>query len=495
VADDVFGIVGSTQADVFRVSAVVAEGGFAVVYRARHEGFRADVALKCLKVPGAMTTAQQHDFLEKFREEGELLFRLSALIPTVVRPLQLGALSVKDGRFVPFIALEWLDGESLDSIINKRRAAGKAPLDLARVARLLGPVARALECAHAFPGPDGRISILHRDLKPENLFVAHVHGQETPKVLDFGIGKVKSVATQMVGRVSADQSGLSAFTPAYGAPEQWLPKRYGQTGPWTDVFGFALCIVEALTGKAPFDGDAPATMGACIDETNRPTPRTLGVSVPDGVERALARALAVDPRERTHDIGQLWDEIERAAGVVTARIGAKSASLLESIPPPPELALPELELELDAPAAAPAKVPSSAKVLAKPPAEDDFKITGLSSQIGASGATAARAAQSSGVELDAGSFAPPSAARARGQRVAAAVSVRRDGAASTAKVVRSFSPALTLIGVGVAVMAVGLIAQFLNVDLALGPVRPFWIAAPLVVLGLARLIRVLGAST
>src|SRR5687768_1076238 len=336
MAEDVFGIVGSLQAAVFRVERVVAEGGFGVVYRAHHEGFKAAVALKCLKIPGQFTPEQRQAFLQKFQEEGEVLFRLSALIPSVVRPLHVGTLETSNHPFVPFIALEWLDGESLDSVIERRRRAGKPPLDLGRVTRMMGPVARALECAHKFPGPSGaQLSILHRDLKPENLFLAKVHGQETLKILDFGIGKVRSAATQMVGRVSAEQGGLAAFTPAYGAPEQWLPKRYGQTGPWTDVWGFALCAVEALTAKAPFDGDAPAVMGACINEAERPTPLTLGVKLPDRAEAAFRKALAVDPVDRFHDIGAFWDEIEAASGHATPRLTMRSA-MGDSAPPPSE---------------------------------------------------------------------------------------------------------------------------------------------------------------
>src|SRR5262245_54521154 len=92
VAADVFGIVGTLQAGAFRVEQVVAEGGFAVIYRAHHEAFRAKVALKCLKVPSTLSEAQKTQFLERFREEAELLFRLSAGIPTIVRPLHVGTL-------------------------------------------------------------------------------------------------------------------------------------------------------------------------------------------------------------------------------------------------------------------------------------------------------------------------------------------------------------------------------------------------------------------
>src|SRR6186713_1507353 len=184
MAEDVFGIVGSLQAAVFRVERVVAEGGFAVVYRAHHEGFRAAVALKCLKLPGTLSEAKQTEFLDKFRAEGELLFRLSAAIPAVVRPLHVGTVKSSKASFVPFIALEWLDGRNLDAFIEERRRHGKPALDLKRAVQLLAPAARALEQAHAFPGPSGRVSILHRDLKPENLFVVDVDGREMIKVLD-----------------------------------------------------------------------------------------------------------------------------------------------------------------------------------------------------------------------------------------------------------------------------------------------------------------------
>jgi serine/threonine protein kinase len=78
---DPFGIAGTVQARFFRVERAVAEGGFGVVYRAHHEVFRAPVALKCLKVPDSLNEKSREAFLEKFRSEGELLFRLSAALP------------------------------------------------------------------------------------------------------------------------------------------------------------------------------------------------------------------------------------------------------------------------------------------------------------------------------------------------------------------------------------------------------------------------------
>lgn len=320
MAEDVFGIVGTVVGGAFNVEAVVAEGGFAVVYRAYHGAFHAPVALKCLKVPN-VGRADQKEFLERFREEGEVLFRLSMSIPAVVRPLHVDAFETDRGVFVPYMALEWLDGETLDVQVARRVQEGRPPMSPKRVVRLLTSVARALDRAHKFPGPDGPVSIVHRDLKPDNIVIATINGEEVVKILDFGIAKVKSAVGQVAGRLSqsAGSAGAVPFTPGYAAPEQWFPKRYGQTGPWTDVWGLALTCVEAMAGKAVIDGDHAAMMGTAIDEKRRPTPRNEGVDVSDAVEKVFLKALAVDPRDRYADAGEFWDELEEALGMPRSR--------------------------------------------------------------------------------------------------------------------------------------------------------------------------------
>ncbi|HEV8247458.1 MAG TPA: serine/threonine-protein kinase [Polyangiaceae bacterium] len=481
MAEDVFAIVGSLQAGAFRVTTVVAEGGFAVVYRAHHEGFRADVALKCLKIPGAMSDEQRRGFLQKFQEEGELLFRLSALIPAVVRPLHVGAIeNAKNGAFVPFIALEWLEGESLDALITRRRRADKPALDLQRAVALLGPAARALECAHKFPGPEGMVSVLHRDMKPENLFVSKSHGQETLKILDFGIGKVKSVATQIVGRVSSE-GGLSAFTPAYGAPEQWLPKRYGQTGTWTDVWGFALTMVELITGRPPLEGDLQAVMGACLDERQRPTPRHLGASVPDAVEAAFKKALALDPKDRYADIGEFWDAIEGSVGIRTPRIGVEQRSHLDSVAPPGSSAhdaIPDLEFGLPA---RPAK-PAPAR---RPALDSSPDMAFLRNDAGGQ------------LALDAAAVADAPRARPKAagpvslpvSRIARASTMRGDSLRPSAgTIVARMMPGLKILMLAAAIMIADIAyAAHAGAPFTIGPARAFWVAGPLGVIGLFKL--------
>jgi serine/threonine protein kinase len=310
MAEDLFGIVGTTIASAYHVESVVAEGGFGIVYRARHAGFRAPVALKCLKVPQHLGVEYQARFLEQFRAEAEVMFRLSASTRTVTRPLHVDVMTAPNGAFVPFMVLEWLEGDTLDALIRARAAAGKRPFTLPELVPLFEPIAKALERAHHSEGPTGAETIAHCDLKPENVFVANVGGERVPKILDFGVAQVRGAATR------AAQAGdeVALFTPAYGAPEQWSPKELGETGPWTDVWGLALTLVEALAGKPVITGSHVAVRSQILDRARRPSPRTHGVVVSDRVEAVFQRALAVEPRDRQPDAGSFWRALIDASG-------------------------------------------------------------------------------------------------------------------------------------------------------------------------------------
>jgi eukaryotic-like serine/threonine-protein kinase len=316
LAEDRFRIVGKVVARTYRVESVVAEGGFGVVYRADHKGFRAKVALKCLKIPGSFNEVERQTFLEQFRSEAEVLFRLSSHNPHIVRPLHVDAFHTDDRQLVPFLALEWLEGRTLGALITARARAGKAPLSLERVVRLLTPVAQALVFAHNLPDADGKfVCVVHRDLKPENIFITRVGEEDVPKVLDFGISKAKSAAEQLAGHMSQVTNAVSAFSPAYASPEQWSPKRLGQTGPWTDVWGLALTVVETAKGADVIEGDQAEMMASILDASRRPTPRNEGLTVSDEVEAVFQRALAVDPKTRYQSVGEFWDALTLALGL------------------------------------------------------------------------------------------------------------------------------------------------------------------------------------
>jgi serine/threonine-protein kinase len=332
MAADRFGIVGTVIASAYHVESVVAEGGFGVVYRARHGGFRAPVALKCLKVPQHLAREYQRRFIEHFRAEGEVMFRLSASIPNVVRPLHVDTMTTPAGAFVPFLVLEWLEGETLDAVLRARVAAGKRPLGVPDALELLEPVGRALERAHHFTGPAGAESISHCDLKPENVFIATAGGERLVKILDFGVAKVRGAATRAAQGTPGSAPEPALFTPAYGAPEQWNPKQFGETGPWTDVWGLALTLVETLVGRPVLAGDQASVMRQALDPKRRPTPFASGVVVGDALEAVLTRALAVDPRERYPEAGAFVRALKDAAGGALEVAAAPAPEIPDLVP-------------------------------------------------------------------------------------------------------------------------------------------------------------------
>lgn len=367
---DSFQLLGTNLADTFQIESVVAHGGFAVVYRAHHLRFAAPVAVKCLKIPTNLNASERKDFLDRFQKEGEVMFRLSSSIPEIVRPLQYDSFKMPDGRLVPFIVLEWLEGQTLKDEIVSRLAASKPPMSFREGVEFLTPVARALGRAHRCPSPDGPLCILHCDLKPDNIFVTQNGGGESLRIFDFGISKVRNAATRQVGGSTVDAAG-SMFTPAYAAPEQWTPDRWGQTGPWTDVFSLALTLTEVITQRPAIDGPPAAMFAQAINPKDRPTPRRLGLAVHDSVDEVFRKALAVDPRERFQDIATFWDALEALIGVRSSSAGPRSS--LSAVaraemdggpplaqPPMPELGGLSFSGELDLPPPAPKQVPKAA---------------------------------------------------------------------------------------------------------------------------------------
>ena len=154
---------------------------------------------------------------------------------------------------------------------------------------------------------------MHRDLNPSNIFVAHSQGSSKLKVLDFGVAKVISDHALSLGPRVATIGQIRMFTPAYAAPEQFHDV-LGAIGPYTDVYSFAVMVVELLADRAPIEGEHIGEYAdRALDPGHRPTPRSMGVTVGDAVEAVLARAVTVDPSQRPHDIGEFWGMLKNAA--------------------------------------------------------------------------------------------------------------------------------------------------------------------------------------
>jgi formylglycine-generating enzyme required for sulfatase activity len=298
-------LVGKTLTGKYAVEAVVDEGGSSVVYRARHLVWNRPVAVKAFKTGSDLLSSEAQDaLLRGFIQEGAILAELSERSAAICQARDVATVTTARGDWVPFMVLEWLEGQSLEAVMQRERDHALPARTLSQAVRLLDPVAQALSLAH-------ERGIVHRDMKPGNVFVlGDARSESCPiKLLDFGIAKRCAHDSHTTG------AGPKSFTPSYGAPEQFWPC-FGPTSPATDVFALALVLVELVSGKDALIGDDVEDLAQqVIDRVRRPTPRARGAKVTDEVEAIFSRALSVMPRERYRSVIEMWTALRDTTGV------------------------------------------------------------------------------------------------------------------------------------------------------------------------------------
>lgn len=304
---DPFAIVGTLVERKYRVDRVVARGGFGVVYAGHHLGLDVPVAIKVLKPASETSDDAFIDLLAQFLDEARTLARLRH--PNIVAVLDAGVAHLDDmPAGVPWMVLEWLEGETLrDDLTRRRGRGGRTPVECMDLVR---PILEAMADAH-------HAGIAHRDLKPSNVMLAPSRRGVVARVLDFGIAKLMQPDGSEAASSgdTATESRVSSFTAASAAPEQLSGAR---TGPWTDVFALGLLLTELLTDAPPLPTDDPNEHYRAVFAPERPTPRRLGVDA-GAWERVLSRALAVRPSDRQANARELLEELERELGGATAR--------------------------------------------------------------------------------------------------------------------------------------------------------------------------------
>jgi serine/threonine-protein kinase len=268
--------VSDTRFGPYDVLTPLASGGMGGVYLATHHLTGEKVALKVLD--------------PLFTDHSEVVARLYAEQAVSARASHPGLVEIRAAERsaddVPYLVMEYLDGETLAAVTARGR------LDVGMVVALGAQIAGALEALHV-------AGFVHCDVKPANLFV--VRGRTKIKVIDFGVSR-------RIDEPPAQESSI-AGTPVYMAPEQWC----GRPVPASDVYALGCVLFELLTGDAPFEGSLPQLMWAHLEQ--RP-PRLSwlreGVSIE--LERVILRALAKDPADRptmlelARQLGQLARE-------------------------------------------------------------------------------------------------------------------------------------------------------------------------------------------
>jgi len=258
------------------------------------------------------------DFLLRFQNEAGSTGRIHhANVVTIFESAQ-----ADDGT--PYIAMEYLEGESLRQALQRRGA-----LPVPEVTEILQQVARGLNAAH-------KLGIIHRDIKPDNIFLTYAdddvgaplvgaqgRAQGPPlrpvevKLVDFGIAKLRESVTHTM-------TGMVLGTPIYMSCEQASGMRSDDLDARSDVYSLGVVAYEMLTGRVPFHADTPLGYVRKHMLEEPPPFRAVapGLGVPPGVEGVVMKALVKDRDQRY------------ATALDFARDFARAATLPSPIEPP-----------------------------------------------------------------------------------------------------------------------------------------------------------------
>jgi serine/threonine-protein kinase len=249
----------------YRLDRLVGEGGMARVYLAHDLKHDRPVALKALRAELASVLGP-----DRFEREIHLAARLQH--PHILTVLDSG---IADGQL--WFTMPFVEGESLRSRLQRERQL--AVRDAVRIVR---EAAQALQYAHEH-------GVVHRDIKPDNILLTR---DGSTLVADFGIARALGAA----GGQPLTQTGMSVGTPAYMSPEQASGER--EIDARTDIYALGVVLYELLAGEAPFTGPTAQAIIAKRFSQTAPSVRATRPNVPEAVDRAIQRALAVVPGDR-----------------------------------------------------------------------------------------------------------------------------------------------------------------------------------------------------
>ena len=296
----------------FRIIEKLGAGGMGVVYKARDTRLERPVALKFL--PENMV--QDPQALERFRREAHAASALNH--PGICTIYDIGE---QDHR--PFIAMEFIDGETLRQYIHGQ------PLPIEQILDLGVQIADALDVAHAQ-------GIIHRDIKPSNVFVTK-RGQA--KILDFGLAKL--VAKDLLPPDAQNSSsastqdslsivGIISGTPAYMSPEH---VRGDDLDRRTDIFALGLLVYEMATGQQAFGGKTGGAIIEAILTRTPPSARTLNPQIPPQLEEIVNKCLDKDRDRRYATAGAVRTDLQQLKRVSeSGQITSSTVSVAAATP-------------------------------------------------------------------------------------------------------------------------------------------------------------------
>ncbi|MFN0206876.1 MAG: protein kinase domain-containing protein [Planctomycetota bacterium] len=268
----------------YRILSKLGSGGMGIVYEAEELDSGRRVALKILQ----SDLRHSEEALERFRREAESAAAISHHNCVFL-------FGVTEIEGAPAIAMELVDGETVEERITKSKQPPASPIPIAAAAGWMLQILDGLGAAH-------RAGVIHRDVKPSNCFITN---DGTVKIGDFGLSRLLEPDIQLT------QSGQFVGSPLFAAPEQI---KGDVVTPATDVYSAGATLFTILAGRPPFEGQNIGAVLARILGDPPPSVRSLRPDVPAGIDKILQKALAKNPRDRFQSMQQMRRALEPFAG-------------------------------------------------------------------------------------------------------------------------------------------------------------------------------------
>ena len=270
----------------YQVSGMLGKGAMGNVYRGIDPAINRPVALKTIRLDFVDDPEEEAELKERLHREAQAAGKLSH--PNIVTIYDVGS----EGQ-LQYIAMEYLEGQTLEEMIKK-----KVRFNYRILSQIIIQICAALQYAH-------EREIIHRDIKPANIMILKDY---QIKVMDFGIARVESH--------SMTKTGIAMGTPNYISPEQLRGQSIDKRA---DLFSLGVVIYELLVGKRPFRGENITSLIYSVLNHEPEKPSDVNPQIPLLFDQIVAKALQKDSKQRYQKATELIADLTEFVEAFSAR--------------------------------------------------------------------------------------------------------------------------------------------------------------------------------
>lgn len=275
-----------SKIEQYKIVSVLGSGGMGTVYLAEDTRLGRRAALKFL----AEEFCSDRGHLDRFIREARAASSLNHPNICII-------FDIDTDRSEPFIAMEYVEGEPLSTMIKRSARSSRETVEIAI------QTAEALFEAHS-------TGIIHRDIKPANIIVT---ARGRVKILDFGLAKRVVSETGELAATSITRPGMILGTASYMSPEQ---ARGLDIDARSDIWSLGVTMYEMLTGNLPYSGETIAdTLASVLTAVHAPL-REYDPSIPAELENIVAKTLSKRPAERYEDTAELLNDLRALQSIL-----------------------------------------------------------------------------------------------------------------------------------------------------------------------------------